>query len=142
MLKFATNTPLRMCLSASGREVLVALAAGGICLVRLSQASAQPYPVLTLDQGSFPSPCRSVRRFLQRYYPLVGRVLKVAPAKQMAFKTLAFFPGWPRHPSLHLSLLPRLRPYFPPQLAYLPLSLPTSLRRLLSLSSVSLALSV
>lgn len=65
MLKFENNTPLRMCLTASGREVLVALAAGGICLVRLSQASAHPYPVLTLDQGSL-TPCSSIAWILER----------------------------------------------------------------------------
>jgi hypothetical protein len=46
-LKFEGDTPLRLAMTSAGTEVLVAMAAGGIALVRVALEAGQAHPSLT-----------------------------------------------------------------------------------------------
>ncbi len=50
-MKFDLNAPLRLALSPSGTELVVAMAGGGLLIVRISPGADELVPVLSLDQG-------------------------------------------------------------------------------------------
>jgi hypothetical protein len=55
-LKFEGDTPLHLAMTSKGTELLVAMAAGGIALVRVALEAGQAHPSLTWDRSA-PLPC-------------------------------------------------------------------------------------